>query len=70
MTNELFYFDDTSWFCWLFVKKSAIVARDTSNARVYDLFFVTPALLCSTVVMIGCPNILFILCSIERDGRS
>ena len=38
--------------------------------RAYDFFFVTPALLCSTGVVIGCPSELFIFCSLKRGGLS
>ena len=45
------------------LKKSAIVDRHTIIAD--DILFVTPALLCSTSVVIGCSSELFIFCSLE-----
>ena len=72
LTNELCYFNRTSWFYQLIDFKQLLKLLElrliTYGIYYYDFPCLMLALLCSTGVVIGCPRDLFIFCCHRRCG--
>ena len=72
LTNELCYFNRTSWFYQLidFKKLLKLLELRLITYGIYDFPCLMLALLCSTGVVIGCLSNLFIFCCPQRNARS